>query len=290
MHIPEFLLPSDMSQRIRFRMPTVGDAITYSGHDPDNEQAAISEYLDALQTGPVTTCRKWTDADRLTALWWVFIHSRIDPVMSFGYECDHCGEDHTFDLDLRDLGDDIHIIDGKSCFEDVEISVQGKPHIWRIQHLTGEAMELLEGLKNGLPDVGEPGYQLNLMDFRLWEMVFQCELNDEIETDYTRRADKRYELLRSMDIESEFRVLAACIKLLRDTTRHGLPVTTDKGVTRIAIKSHMCPHTQAKEAAEQRFTPMLLRFHPSGIVPRFEPGWLGEPFNQPGHIWWPEHA
>jgi len=285
MHIPLFYLPSDMTRTISFGMPTVGHAISFSSRDEDTDEAATTEYLDQLQLGKVYSSKFWTNQDRVTALWWIFIHSRSDAMMTFSYGCDHCGEEHYYDLDMRSISDTIEIIDGPAFLDDVSITVHGQPMVWRIQHLTGEAMELIEGMRVALPEKDEPGYKAALMDLRFWEIVLQCELNDEIETDYLTRAQKRYDLLKTMRPDDEFLKLTAHVKHLQRTLRHGLPVDVQQGSAGLLIPPHTCPATRHKEPAEQFATPLRVPFRNSNFIPNFGPGWLGDLSQQPGAFW-----
>ena len=290
MHIPEFLLPSDINRSIRFNAPTVAEALSFSGRDPDTNEQATTEYLDALQAGKVDPSRNWTAQDRATALWWIFTHSNIDTTMTYSYECDHCGGEHMLDFDMRNLGAEIRVIDGPAFIDGVEISVQGKPFVWRLHPLTGHGMELLEGLRQALPDPDESGYNRAVVDLRYWEIVFQCELNDEIETDYTERANSRYALIKTMELDSEFKVLAASIRQMREHLTHGLPITTHKGQSRILITFHPCPESGSKEPAEARITPLLVPFRPREYITDFGSGWLADFSEQPGFVWGSELA
>lgn len=289
MHIPAFYLPSDMNRIITFRMPVVEDAIRYSGRDPDTDEVATTEYLDALQEGKKYSSKYWTAQDRVTALWWIFTNSRVDAVMTYSYECDHCGEEHYYDFDMRALSDSIEIIDGPADFSDVAISVNGAPYLWRIQHLTGEAMELIESLRIALPDPGTPGYNEAVIDLRFWEIVLQCELNDDIETDFFKRAQNRYDLIKTMHIDNEFLVLAAHVKQLQRILPHGLPIEIEKGTTGIILPPHTCPKTRNKEPAEQYATPLRVPFRNTDFIPNFGLGWLGDISRQPGAVWWSTH-
>lgn len=285
MHIPEFLLPSDINRSIKFNAPTVAEALSFSGRDPNTNEQATTEYLDALQVDAAGSSRNWTAQDRSTALWWIFTHTNVDTMMTYSYECDHCGNEHLLDFDMRDLGAEIRVIDGPAYIEGVQIPVQGKPHIWRLQPLTGHGMELLEGLRLALPDPAEPGYNRALVDLRYWEIVFQCELNDEIETDYANRANSRYALIKTMELDSEFKVLAASIRQMRDHLAHGLPITTSKGESRILITYHPCPENTDKEPAEAFLTPLLVPFRPREYITDFGSGWLADFSEQPGFVW-----
>jgi len=74
MHIPDFPLPSRPRTEIKFHMPTVADAMHYSECDPAFEEATTTEYLNAMQQGPVNDSALWTAQDRIVVDLYQFPH------------------------------------------------------------------------------------------------------------------------------------------------------------------------------------------------------------------------
>jgi hypothetical protein len=83
MQIPPFTQPSNPSIEHLFRMPQVKDAMSWSNASPDTEEANVTRYLrEMLLPGQNSDPITWTVQDRWTALWWIFINSRLDPTVT----------------------------------------------------------------------------------------------------------------------------------------------------------------------------------------------------------------
>lgn len=272
MNIPDFPLPSNPKAVIRFRVPTVADALEYAEINPDFEERTTTKYLNSLQKGDVSDSALWTAQDRRTALWWIYIGVHSDPSITFTYECQHCGKDHYQDLDLFELDKTACYLERAPFIESPQ-ETAGKLLPWKIVPLDGRAVELMEirraaHLNNLTPNT--PEYRAEIVRLRLMEEALQLRLPDDPE-DYAAAAERRLSLLMSMDSATEYPKMAARIRQAHDVLRHGLKTVIDKGEVLLVGTDHPCS-TKAKEVSEDGgnvpFTNLLIGFRPSAFFPQ----------------------
>lgn len=279
MSIADFPLPSRPECIIRFRDPTVADSMKFSDASPAFEERTTTEYLNTLQMGSVSDSRNWTAADRRTALWWIYIFSKDDPVITASYECGHCGEIHYYDCDMRMLDAEATILDRKPFIE-VSIPAGGVEYEWQIVPLDGQAMENLEIMRGRMPtDTSTQEYRDALAQLRLWVLVYQTRLFYDIDLDYDTAANKRYDLINSMHISGEFPLLAARIKQAQDVLKHGINVQFQDGEANLLLPPHACQSKGKEEGG--RFTRLLLGFRNHYFMPDARFGWLADFSQQP---------
>ncbi|HHQ6598048.1 TPA: hypothetical protein ACSTLU_004353 [Serratia fonticola] len=245
MLIPTLFQPSSPRNEINFRAPTVDDALQFSGASTEQEEQTTTKYLDAMQVGDVQSSAKWTAQDRRTALWWIYTHSQSEGAyQTLSYQCAHCNELHHYDFDMADLADQVELLTVPPYVE-VEIPVRGVPYLWHLKPLDGVGMEHLEMMYSNLPAEDDPDYKKELANLKVVEITLQAHLADQPD-DFQKAAEMRYELIRSMDINSEFVALAANVRKMKETLHHGLPIKIHKGQSQLYVKPHDCP-TLAKE-------------------------------------------
>ncbi|EKN4689562.1 hypothetical protein [Yersinia ruckeri] len=271
MQIPYFPLPSNPLKEIQFRMPTVADAMSYSGAAVDQEEALTTRYLNEMQYGEKYDAALWTAQDRRTALWWIFCNSRIDTVLSVSYSCTHCGEEHYYDVNIRDLDMTAGLLTVEP-FVPVTIPVNGKPYEWVLRPLNGLAMEHLEAARIALPPTDDPSYTEELINIRLMEIAHQAHLKDQ-PSSFIESAQLRYELIKQMATDTEFSPLVAQIALMNRTLVHGLSMKIEKGTTNLLLPAHSCPNS-GKEGSAVHNTNLFTPFRSHDFFPNFRPQWM----------------
>lgn len=265
MQIPPFTQPSNPSIEHLFRMPQVKDAMSWSNASPDTEEANVTRYLrEMLLPGQSSDPITWTVQDRWTALWWIFINSRLDPTVTAQYECEHCAtpkgekDTHFCDCNMSVLIENVGLLTIEP-FIAVEIPVNGQIYQWLIKPLDGRAMEHLEKARLSLPPKDDPTYKEELNSLELLELTHQAHLADQPD-DFMQAAEMRFQLIQEMSIDTEFSVLAANVELARRSLAHGLPMRILNGEVTIQLPDHPCP-TIAKDKGEA-FAPKTRLFTP----------------------------
>lgn len=284
--IPVFPLPSRPTHKVTFRAPTVEDAIYFCKSTEATEERDTTEYLNMLQPDETRSdSRNWTANDRRTALWWIFINSRADAIIDFGYTCSHCGDEHWHNCDMYKLMENLEVLAQQPHME-ATLNVQGKPYDWLLCPLDGSAMERLEMLRSALPPTSmKDKYRDAITDLRMWEITYQTRLFYDLEPDYDKSALTRYQLIKSMDVGTEFLQLAAHVKVMQLELRHGLDIRLDKGESMLVLPPHPCSSDKFKEAAERPTTRLLSRFRNSLFIPNIGTGLLADLSLQPGAVW-----
>ncbi|PLR29546.1 morphogenetic protein [Chimaeribacter californicus] len=286
--IPFYPLPSDPNTMVQFRAPDVAMATYFCKSEAYTEERDTTEYLNLLQTAETKNDSvNWTAQDRRTALWWIFINSRKDPMISFGYQCSHCGEEHWSDVNMQNLADDLTVLDVKPEMDAGTITVQGEPYEWICKPLDGHAMECLERMRQNLPPAGRDrkAYERAVTALRLWELVYQVRLADDTEKDFETSAVARHALIEKMDVNTEFTQLAAKVGEMQEKLDHGLKIRMDKGESCLLMPPHPCNSDKFKEAAIRPTTELLVTFRNSQFIPNIGTGSLANLSFQPGLVW-----
>lgn len=268
MEIPAFPLPSVPTTEIIFRQPVIKETLKYSSSDAEGDEMRVSAYLNELQVGEVNDSRLWTAQDRRTALWWIMINSRLDNMEAFTYGCPHCGEPHTFDVDLADLADTVELLQIEP-FVNVNVPVKGVPTEWILKPLDGRGQELLARMRSMLPDADDSSYDAALMRLRLAEFALCTSLADD-PADFEEAANRRFDVLESMATDTEFTPLVANIQLMQKNLRHGLLMEFTQGQARILLPPAPCE----KEDKQQNTTQLFIPFHSGLFIPRFSANWM----------------
>lgn len=269
MNIPKFPLPSKPQTEIQFHAPTVEDALKYTDLNPAEDETTTTEYLNSMQDGEVSDSANWTVQDRRTALWWIFINSRPDPVMTYSYECRHCGEAHHADIDLNDLAETTELLTIEPYIK-TEVPVKGQATNWTLKPLTGKGAELLERMRASLPDPKNEKYHAAVARMRIAELALCTALDDDPE-DFTKAANRRFDIIESMALETEFTPLVARIQLMQRDLRHGLLMAIERGTTRLILPAQKCKN--AKEGTDVSTT-LYVPFLNREFIPSIRPEWM----------------
>lgn len=272
MFIPTFPLPSKPNVEIKFRLPSVEDSMKFSNTAPELEEATTTEYLNALQEGEVKDADLWTAQDRRTALWWIYINSRNDTVTTFSYECQHCGETHFYDCDLRSLSEKAELLT-EEPYRHVTVPVKGEPKEWTLKPLDGRGIRMLEKMRFMLPEPNDPDYKQAVKKMRIAELSLNTALADDPE-DYEEAANRRFDIIGTMFTDTEFVPLVANIQLMQRELRHGLEMDIKRGAVNLILPPHHCE----AEGKEDRATQLLVPFRPGAFIPDFRSEWLANDY------------
>lgn len=260
----------DGKTKIEFRNPTVRDCCKFDQKDVSIEQIALTEFLDHMQTdgGKRYPSELWTEKDRITALWYIYIQSREDKTIVQEYTCSHCNKVHKRPLDLTLLADGL-----REAVRPMEesITVLGEPA--KIVPLRGYAMEHLEQVANYRDSLrvtdfeDEAAYEQEYLnadhEMYLLRVAHQLELSGEDENlTHQERAEIRLDKLLGMTA-SDFKVLASKVRLISSAMQHGLESEIQDGRTLLVTPEHECPEVEGAK------TRLMLPFHFNQFVPSF---------------------
>lgn len=275
MHIPAFDLPSNPDKQALFRMPTVKDGMAWANASPETEEANVSRYLSEMLIDPTShDVRAWTGQDRWTALWWIFINSRLDPIVTVQYDCEHCKESHFYDCDLSQLIETVGLLTVEP-FIPVEIPVNGEVRQWIIRPLNGYELEHIERVRLALPDKNDPAYDQQKLELDVLEYTHSAHLADEPD-DWIKAAEYRHDLINSMALDTEFSVLVANVELARKSLAHGLEMRISGGDTTLMLPDHPCPtYVKEKGEAGAPITRLFTPFRPGHFLPAIRFGGVG---------------
>lgn len=261
--IQTFELFSDRKTKVYFRAPNVADYRAFVGMSEHLEEMVTTQYLNQLQIPEKYPDNKpldsalWTAEDRRTALFWIFINTHSDTVITQEYECTHCGEIHGRHLDLLELGE-YFIESTHSMIERLEVPGV-KPGF--IKPLRGTAMEHIEQLRNARDDHKEssPQWCVAHADLRLYETAWALSFKDDDKSlSAEEQAKKRYEYLLTLEAEKAFKTVAAQVRQALSDMRHGLMSEYHDGEIKLVTPAHACPNK--KEGDEKAETILLLPF------------------------------
>lgn len=261
--IPETSLPSDPEKVIQLREATVQDVIDLADIDKGHEEQGTTLFLNRMQDKETRIDAKtWTAEDRRTILFWYWIHSAQDPSLALTYECDYCGEKHTFLQDMRVLGQ------GYAHLKEKPERVLRNGLI--VKPLSGADMEYLErgrlalsitadehGKESGVYRKKEAQIRLLLLLLALHSKAEPSELN--------KRVDAMENRILSMTT-TEFGELAEQVQEALFEMAHGLETTMDEhGRIFMITPPHRCPKDDRKEAE----TRLRVPFRNIDYIPKF---------------------
>lgn len=264
--IPLFPLPSRPATQVQFRMPTVQDAINFSGLRDELDEAATTDYLRALLQDGAPDPIGWTAGDRVTAMWWIWMAISDDTTLAYKYQCRHCGETHHVDIDLVDLDDNLTVLEREPAIAG-EIMANGQIHACQFVPLDGYAMTALEQMRLELLDATSKADKDTIKNrLKVLEVAHSFRLDAHAELPREEADAKRMELVMSMNPAKEFRVLAAqCYQALAEL-RHGLAMEITDG--RVELISPLLPCEAPQEGEGQPpASVLLLRFQPVHCIP-----------------------
>ncbi len=240
--------PANPDQQIRMREATCAEAMSFSGLNPLMEEAALTEFLNKVQESEhYSNARFWTAQTRNVAFFWYALHTMSDSGMSTEYTCEHCGEVHTLDFDLRSLADNFQMISGKP-----ERDFQFAGQTIRVKPLTGEAMEDLEQMRLKLQrdkksnvldnDYNRAERAKIRLQFLLWAIDYPNDLTEDKADRWQIKRNKVTELSHTQYEKLKDQVYSALGEM-----SHGLnAVLDDEDGLQLVAGMHVCP-TRKKE-------------------------------------------
>lgn len=270
MKIAAFPLPSNPFTEIIFRSPTVSDSMEYIDISPEDMERVTTQYLNALQVGALNDSGLWTQQDRRTALWWIFVNSRDDAYLTYTYDCGHCGKVHHADVDMSELGETITLLTVPP-FVECSIPVEGVPTNWKICPLSGRDAEVLERIRFTLPESTDKGFHAAMTQLRLSELALMTRTDTDPD-DYTLAADHRLEMIKRMHLGHEFPALVARIQLMTRDLKHGLDMEVSNLGVRLQLPLQPCK--EIKEGEAPKFTNLRAPFLNSEFIARLRPEWM----------------
>ena len=261
--IPETSLPSNPDKIVNLREATVRDVIDLADIDEAHEEQGATLFLNRMQDRETRiNAKTWTAEDRRTILFWYWIHSAKDTSMALTYECDHCGEKHSFLQDMRILGQEYTSLKGEP-----ERELRGG---LIVRPYSGADMEYLErgrlslsvtakehGKESGAYRKKEAQIRLLLLLLGLHTKTEPPELNKRVDT-----MEKR---VLSMTT-TEFTEIMEQVQEAFTDMAHGLETTMDEhGRIFLITPPHKCPTDERKEAT----TRLRVPFRNIDYIPKF---------------------
>lgn len=272
MFIPALPLPSNPKIELKFRSPTVADALNYGNATIQTEEEFTTRYLNEMQEEKVLDSALWTVSDRRTALFWIWCNSRNNHGQTLSYACAHCSEHHTHQYDITELSSELSLLQVLPFIE-VTVPVNGKPYEWVLKPLDGRSMEELQRMYTRLPPEGSPNYHGELQNVRFVEIVLQAHVKGQPDG-FQEAGEYRYELIKGMDTYTEFAPLVANVYAMQNTLHHGLPIRIKDGSPQLYVPPHRCP-VKAKEGKALE-TRLFFPFRPINYLPVNVPGLVAD--------------
>lgn len=271
--IAKFPLTSNPLKEIVFTQPTVADGLAFAALVESEDEVNTTHYLNKLQGENPDDSALWTVQDRRTALWWIFVNSRSDAVMTFSYECQFCKGIHHADIDMTSLADTVELLT-VPAFVKTSVPVNGVPTNWTLKPLDGRGAEMLERLRELLPDPEDTkNHEQKLAELRIAEIALCTSLDDDPD-DFKEAANRRFDIINTMAIETEFTPLVARIQLMQRDLRHGLDMVIDKGRAHFVLPPQQCK--KAQEGVDAK-TVLHVPFCNHEFIPSLKPKRVDHP-------------
>ncbi len=255
--IPSLKLPSNQKISLQLRNATVQDLIDLSDADPSCEEAVTTLFLSRLQdAGQKIDPLTMTADDRRLAVFWYWLHTTDDPEVPYTYECGHCGKEHTFLQDMREVAAEYRDIEGKPrrelLFDDTALVVQP---------LSGADMERLESLYSQLDELepGTPAHRKMTAELKLARFELSISVAEAKEDD--RNSGSRF--IRALN-SGRFAAFVDAVNEKLAEMNHGLNTVYDEGEIKLITPPHRCPEIKDREVS----TRLRVTFRNSDYVPQ----------------------
>lgn len=249
--IPPLSLASNPANTIILKHATVADMIDFAGVDVGHEEELTSIFLNRLQDkSTYSDAKLWTAEDRRLALFWYWLHTTKDFEQALSYDCEHCGIQHTFLFDYRQLSEGYQTIKGKPerDFEFNDVAVTVRP-------LDGSDMEVVESMRLELEAIREE-QGINSGAYRKLDALMKIT-RLQAATDYPR------EKIMALEIDQFSHFVETVHSLLEDMS-HGLESKYHEGRISLMIPPHQCPNVKDREAT----TRLWVFFRNSEYIPQ----------------------
>ena len=255
MTLPPFSLPSEPAKKITLREACVEDAIDFAGVSKSHEEEVTTLFLNRLQDkATFIDAKTWTREDRRFGVFWYWIHTVKDPEVPTRYDCDYCGEPHTFLADYRLMADSYKPIKGLPE-RDIFLGEE-KVTVRPLSGADAEALEIayleLETIKNRF---GESSGE-----WRKRETAIRLERVCRV-LGWTFGEDEKR--VRSMSVTS-YKELVDKVESALDDMVHGLDALIVDGAICIWLPRHQCPNVTDREV----FTRLWVNFRYFDYLPK----------------------
>jgi len=267
-----FDLPSNTKKTVKFREPTVDDCMAFCDLNIELEERSTTEYLNALQGDNYDDSINWTGDDRRMALWWIFINTHQDLDLTYNYHCQHCDEEHYFNVNMVQLDNTVKTLDRKPV-EVVKTLINDELVPITVSPLNGRALQYIEQVHiEALQfDKESSDYAKAVAYMRMLEVVLSFKLANE-PLDWEEAIDYRLAIVKGLRQEKEFKPLVAKIKIALQDLEHGLLSDIQEGIINLISPPHYCPNWVEKNEKGEATgnapsTTLLMRFHSFAFIP-----------------------
>lgn len=272
----ENLQPFDLFEhkgkvQAHFRSPTVSDYRALVGVSGDIEERMTTQFLNDLQiieknkNKALNDSSMWTAEDRRAALYWIYILTRDNTIITQSYACQHCSQKHSRQIDLIELGD--LMTESTHSMTD-RINVKGVKS-GLIHPLRGYAVEHVELLRNERDEHDEhtKAWRVAHTDLVLMEIAYGITFDDDDKSlPLDEQAQARFDYLLTLNADKQYKKLMAQVRLAWSNMRHGLLTEYSDGDTRLVTPPHTCPNSTDK-GGNGKETILLLPFRNSDFLP-----------------------
>jgi hypothetical protein len=261
--ISELAQPSNIKNKIHLRGATVKQAMSFSDVVEAHSERITTEFLNAVQTPEsFTDSAKWTEADRLTALFWYHIHTVKDSFVSLSYECSHCKKPHDQYFDSRLLAEPFNTLQGKP-YREVEIlnkQITFEP-------LNGGALEAIQAVKRALVSKGVTNTQIK-NEIALERLIRSFHFTHSP----AKSVDDLREWALGLEIPEYWELMAAS-DAAQESLKHGVPYQNTDGDVCFICPPHKCinTHLLAEEQKEGAVSQLLWPFLCGNFIPTLQP-------------------
>ncbi len=254
--IAPFTLPSDPGVQIQLREATVADAMDFADVDEGHEEELTTMFLKRMQdAGTVRDPLKWTAEDRRFALYWYWLHTSKDHDVALSYDCRHCGGNHAYLQNMRELAEHYKAIDGPA-----EREGEWKGEKILVRPLNGRNMEALERMRMGIASSSEGSAERKGRARMMFERLAMCTaFPADFEKDKVKRGQKKRQKIMAMSL-GDFADFTDLVFGLLAEMKHGLEMEYEEGRLYLIMPPHKCP-----ERGEQ--TRLRYPFRNSDYIP-----------------------
>ena len=250
--ITPFTLPSNPAIKIQLREETVADAIEFADVNEAHEEKLTTLFLNRMQEkAAFVDSLTWTAEDRRFGLFWYWQETSTDLMVPLSYQCDACGEKHTFLSDFRAIVDAYQPIRGLA---ERDAEWNGERII--VHPLRGADVEALEDLNLALDFAREKNgegsgvYRKRLALVRVERLLrsFDASPDPAAATKQTMSDPKKIYLEKRNRVlalsVNRFEQLSVIVGECLEDLSHGLETEERGGRVCLIAQPHRCPNRE----------------------------------------------
>jgi len=225
----------------------VADAIDFADVSDSHEEELTTMFLTRMQdAGTVRDPKKWTGEDRRFALYWYWLHTVKDHEVALSYDCRHCGNNHVYLQNMKELADHYTPISGAAERETVW---QGEKIM--VRPLSGAGMEQLERMILGI-NVSEDTARKKGQAMMMFERLALSVSFGDKEPDKTKRNETKRKKIMGMTLR-QFKEFTDLVFGLLAEMKHGLDMEYDEGHMFLLMPAHKCPEGEGQTRSRYPF-------------------------------------